>query len=82
VAFTDGLMDIGDQYDTMLGSTGVAEMLWEHCQAVSDLALGASEAAEAVMSRLIVGALTQGQVRDDICLLVAIVEASKSEPAT
>jgi PAS domain S-box-containing protein len=74
VMFTDGLTDIGDRFDDLLGTVGVAGLLREQGAVVNALALEAAEAAEVLMTHVLHGALSRGTVRDDLCLLVACAE--------
>ncbi len=71
--FTDGLTDIGEDRQTMLGLEGVAALFQKHSAAVSALEGTASEQASRLVERLTAEALGWGLVRDDVCLLVAVV---------
>lgn len=72
--FTDGLTEAGPDHKDMLGIEGVAALLAAprpHSRAVN-----ADQRAEDFLLRLIAGVdqYAQGGVRDDVCLLVAVVE--------
>ncbi len=73
--FTDGLTEVGRSRTQMLGIEGIADLLAE---AVTSEQTGSAEAAaEHLVRRLIAGidAAAQGGVtRDDVCLLVGVVE--------
>jgi len=69
--FTDGLTEVGARRGSMLGIGGVAEILGANAR-MED---GATQSAAALVRRLIeeVNVRVHGQLRDDICLLVAVV---------
>jgi len=72
--FTDGLTEAGPDHKDMLGIEGVSDLLAAarpHSGAVS-----ADHRAEDFLLRLIAGVdqFAQAGVRDDVCLLVAVVE--------
>jgi len=73
--FTDGLTEIGPSRRDMLGIEGVAALLGEPLTPAE--AQGAAEQAELLALRLITGvdkAAKGGVMRDDVCLLVTVVE--------
>lgn len=70
--FTDGLTDIGEDRRTMLGVEGVTALLQKHCADLSTREETASVATR-LMECLMAAALGWGLVRDDVCLLVAVV---------
>jgi len=78
--FTDGLTEVGRSRTQMLGIEGIADMLVEAVtleQTESAERESAEAAAEHLVRRLIAGidAAAQGGVtRDDVCLLVGVVE--------
>ncbi len=73
VIFTDGLTDIGEDRRKMLNVEGITALLQTHGAAVSALDAAPSEQAARLVERLMTEALGWGLVRDDICLLVAVV---------
>ena len=71
--FTDGLTEVGPSRANMLGIEGVAALFG---QSLTPEEMGdAEEAAERLALRLISGveAYAEGGIRDDVCLLVAVV---------
>lgn len=73
--FTDGLTEVGRSRTAMLNIEGVADLL-AHA-AVPDEVVGAEAVAEHLALRLIGGvdaAAEGGVMRDDVCLLIAVVE--------
>ena len=79
--FTDGLTDIGEDRSTMLGVAGVAALLQKHGPAASALEAPASDRAARLVEHLTAEALGWGLVRDDVCLLVAVVSGEVSGKA-
>jgi len=79
--FTDGLTEVGKTRKTMLGIEGVSALLRQFVpdESISDgSALSAAPVAEKLASHLIAGvdaAAQGGVIRDDVVLLVAVVEA-------
>ncbi len=72
--FTDGLTDIGEDRRTMLGVGGVTALLQKHGAAVAARAgFPLEETASELVERLMAEALGWGLVRDDVCLLLAVV---------
>jgi len=69
--FTDGLTEVGARRGSMLGIGGVAEIL--KANALTET--GATQSANALVRRLIeeVNRRVHGHLRDDICLMVAVV---------
>ena len=72
--FTDGLTEAGPNRAEMLGVEGVAALL---SAPLPDPSASAEQQAEDLSLRLIAGVeqFAQSGVRDDVCLLVAVVEA-------
>jgi len=73
--FTDGLTEVGPSRRDMLGNDGVAELL--SGIALTGNARNATEEAETLLRSLVEGvnsAAAGGVMRDDTCLLVAIVD--------
>jgi len=73
--FSDGLTEVGPSRTDMLGIEGVTALLAE--PAVAGQAQGAPGMAEHLLLRLIQGvdaAAAGGVMRDDVCLLVSVVE--------
>jgi len=73
--FTDGLTEVGRSRREMLGVEGVAALLER--VAVPEEGGGAQSVAEGLASALIAGvdaAARDGVTRDDVCLLVGVVE--------
>ena len=69
--FTDGLTEAGARRSQLLGIEGVADLLRQRPS-------GASPSAAPIVSHLISGVEAfagPGGIRDDVCLLVAVVEA-------
>ena len=69
--FTDGLTEVGARRGELLGVGGVAEIL--SANALSDS--GSTQPADVLVRRLVqeVNKRVKGRLRDDICLLVAVV---------
>ena len=75
VLFTDGLTEVGPSRREMLGIEGVAALLSPPFS--SEEPMNPSQKAESLARRLIAGvdaAAAGGVMRDDMCLLVAVVE--------
>jgi PAS domain S-box-containing protein len=72
--FTDGLTEVGASRTEMLGIDGVAALLAEPTPL--DSTQKAGQLAEALSQRLIVGvdAFAQTGARDDMCLLLGVIE--------
>ena len=73
--FTDGLTEVGRSRTAMLNIEGVADLLSR--AAVPDEVVGAEAVAEHLVQRLVAGvdaAADGGVMRDDMCLLVGVVE--------
>ena len=72
--FTDGLTEIGASRTTMLGMEGVSALLAEALP--SEEALSAEQRAEALALSVIAGIdrFAQTGIRDDMCLLIAVVD--------
>jgi PAS domain S-box-containing protein len=74
--FSDGLTEVGASRKTMLGIEGVINLLSGTDK--NEENLSAAELSEALALRIITGvdeASKDGVVRDDVCLLIAVVEA-------
>ena len=73
--FTDGLTEVGPSRTNMLGIEGVSRLLMDSTSHQTDQQL-ADLVAEHVTLNLIAGvdSYSDGGIRDDVCLLVAVVE--------
>ena len=71
--FTDGLTDIGEDRQAMLGTAGITALLKQHSAGLLEEGT-ASERAARLAERLMADALSSGLVRDDVCLLAAVAE--------
>lgn len=79
--FTDGMTKVGQSRTQMLGIDGVSDLLAEAGSA--ERGEDAEATAERLARRLIAGidkASQGGVMRDDICLLVAVVEQAAARP--